>query len=345
MEKKYIDGLLIIGVSFLIFVFFFSCKKDDNDTKDVTKGPVATTNEATNVGQGWATLNGTVNPNNSITVAYFEYDTATLFNNKIEAVPDTINDHNITTVKAQLTGLLPGTTYRFRLVAINSEGTSTGSEKTFTTTTPVHFEINFNPDITYGTVTDINGNIYRTVNIGTQEWMAENLRVEKLNDGTAIQFLPDASSWSSTESGLPAYSWYNNDSIGYGALYNWYAVSTGKLCPVGWHIATDEEWTILTDYLGGQELAGGKLKEKGTAHWQEPNTGASNESGFSALPAGYRHFSGYFNGIGKYGYWWTSTESSENEAFLRTMSYGFPNIDRSSSSKKSGMTIRCVKDN
>ncbi len=343
MRRKKIGILAFTVILFPVIVSVFSCKKDDKDNGDGTKRTIATTNEATNVGQGWATLNGAVNPNNNITIVYFEFDTTTAFRYRIDADPDTISDNKVTTVKAQLTGLLPATTYRFRVIAENSEGTTVGNEKTFTTSTPRPFEIRFNPDITYGTVTDISGNIYRTVIIGTQEWMAENLKADRLNDGTPLKFLPDASAWSSVQ-GESAYSWYNNDSLGYGALYNWYAVNTGKLCPIGWHVATDQEWTVLTDFLGGREVAGGKLKEKGTAHWQAPNAGANNESGFTALPAGYRYSNGYFNGSGKYGYWWTATEAPENEAFFRTMSYSFSNIEKSSSSKKSGMPVRCVKD-
>jgi len=329
----------------LMTALSFSCKKDDKNSPGGATGPTATTVDATNVGQGWATLNGTINPNNKITYVTFEYDTTTAYKLKAEADPDTISDNKVTNVKAHLTGLLPGTKYYFRVVAVNEGGSSNGGEKTFTTTNPRPIVINFNQDITYGSVVDIEGNTYRTVVIGTMEWMAENLRTTKLNDGTPISFVPDASGWNSSTFTYPGYCWYNNDSVSYGALYNWYSVNTGKLCPAGWHVPSDDEWSATTDFLGGKDVAGGKLKEKGLSHWFSPNAGATNESGFTALPGGYRYPIGSFNGIGRFGYWWTSTSFSEGEAYYRSMSNSYPNIDRSSSSKKSGMSVRCVKDN
>lgn len=322
----------------------FSCRKDDNDKPGEATSPTATTQDATNVGQGWATLAGTVNPNNKITIAYFEYDTSTVYGNRIDAEPDTISDNKVTTVRVNLTGLKSGTKYYFRIMAENQGGKSNGGEKTFTTTNPRPAGFSFNPEIAYGSVSDIDGNLYRTVVIGTQEWMAENLKVTRLNNGTPVSFVPDASTWGSAKFTSPGYSWYNNDSVSYGALYNWYAVNTGKLCPVGWHVPSDDEWTSLIDYLGGRSIAGGKIKEKGTSHWQTPNAGGTNETGFTAVPAGYRYSSGSFNGIRRYAYWWTSAASSDAEAYFRMTYYNLPNIDRSSSSKKSGMSVRCVKD-
>jgi len=340
MKIKFLAAVCV----FSVILAGFSCKKDDKDTPGGATGPTATTVDATNVGQRWATLNGTINPNNKITYVTFEYDTTTSYRFKAEANPDTITDNKVTSVKAQLTGLLPGTKYYFRVIAVNDGGTSNGGEKTFTTTNPNPVLINFNQDINYGSVADIDGNIYRTVVIGTQEWMAENLRTTLLNDGTPVSFVPDASAWNSTAFTYPGYCWYNNDSVSYGALYNWYSVSSGKLCPAGWHVPSDEEWNVMVDYLGGKDVAGGKLKEKGLSHWFSPNAGATNESGFTALPGGYRYSIGSFNGIGRFGYWWTSTSLFETEAVYRSMSNNYPNIDRSSSSKKTGMSVRCVKD-
>ena len=148
------------------------------------------------------------------------------------------------------------------------------------------------------TVTDIDGNIYKTVTIGSQVWLAEDLKTTKYNDGTPIPYVTDKEEWINTKSGAYCWNcWYckdeSNDSI-YGALYNWYAI-TGKLCPVGWHVSTDQDWETLIDYCGGWEIAGGKLKEVGTIHWESPNLGATNEFGFTAIP---------FGGCGKdLGYW------------------------------------------
>lgn len=145
-------------------------------------------------------------------------------------------------------------------------------------------------------IIDIEGNVYQTVIIGTQVWMAENLRTTKYNDGSSIPLVTEAAAWDDLNS--PGYCWYDNDSINYkdtyGALYNWNAINTGKLAPVGWHVATDADWTTLTTYLGGDSIAGGKLKEQGTSHWAIPNTGASNTSGFTGLPAGFRNPAGIF---------------------------------------------------
>ncbi len=156
-------------------------------------------------------------------------------------------------------------------------------------------------------LTDHDGNVYKTFLIGTQTWMAENLKTTKLNDGTSIPLVIDTTSWSNLAT--PAYCWYNNDpdyKNPYGALYNWYTVNTGKLCPTGWHVPSDTEWTMMTNYLGGESLAGGKLKS--TSGWNNPNTGATNETGFTAIPGGNRISSpgALFYGLGDMGCWWTS---------------------------------------
>lgn len=163
-------------------------------------------------------------------------------------------------------------------------------------------------------VTDIDGNIYHTVQIGTQIWMVENLKTTKFNDGTTIPLVTDNIAWSKLTT--PAYCWnknIENNKDTYGALYNWYAVNTGKLCPKGWHVPTDNDWTILANYLGGETYdnknieskTGGKLKESGTIHWSSPNEGATNETGFTGLPGGSRaYYKGDFNEIGTMGDWW-----------------------------------------
>jgi uncharacterized protein (TIGR02145 family) len=150
------------------------------------------------------------------------------------------------------------------------------------------------------TLTDVDNNTYKVVKIGTQVWMAENLKTTRYNDGSAIPLVTDNTEWNNLTT--PGYSWYNNDSATYaqtyGALYNWYTVETGNLCPTGWHVPSDAEWTTLTDYLGGEAIAGGKLKETGTAHWDSPNTGATDETGFTAFPGGNRTKNGPFSNLG-----------------------------------------------
>jgi uncharacterized protein (TIGR02145 family) len=236
------------------------------------------------------------------------------------------------------------------------------------------------------TVKDIDGNEYPTVTIGSQIWMAENLKTSRLNDGTSIPLISSGEQWAGMHT--PAYTWYDNneDYKGiYGALYNWYAVGTENLCPSGWHIPGESEWSELTAFLGGETLAGGKMKS--TAHknpgteeinaeqiekdqpnyepdekkntgftdyaadkgstWKSPNTGASNESGFSAVPGGHRtndNGPGVFAREGEYAYWWSATPTSQGVAWFRLLYYNYGNISRLTMGKTDGMSVRCVKD-
>jgi uncharacterized protein (TIGR02145 family) len=205
------------------------------------------------------------------------------------------------------------------------------------TTTPV-----FTPG---AGVTDVEGNNYQTVIIGTQEWMKENLKTTKYNDGTAI---PLDTIWNLPTT--PVYCWYNDDATTYkstyGALYNWYTANTGKLCPTGWHVPSDAEWTVLETYLGGSSVAGGKLKETGIIHWTSPNTSATNESGFTALPGGYRDNYGGFGNILGSGVWWSSTEYGigASSSWDRRIDYVGSYILRDLDNKTFGFSVRCVKD-
>ena len=205
----------------------------------------------------------------------------------------------------------------------------------------------FNSNLTYGTMTDQDSNVYKTITIGTQTWMAENLRTTKYNDGTIIPNITDNAEWIGLTTG--AFCTYNNtmdaDLIAtYGILYNWYTVNSGKLCPTGWHVSTDAEWTTLTDYLGGVSVAGGKLKETGVTHCITPNTGADNSSGFTALPGGLLTHHGNFFNIGDNGYWWSSTETSSNSAWGRVLRCRGSDVYKGNYFKDSGYSIRCVRD-
>jgi uncharacterized protein (TIGR02145 family) len=202
------------------------------------------------------------------------------------------------------------------------------------------------PQSLVGTVSDIDGNIYSTVTIGTQVWMAQNLQTTKLNDNTSIRTETDNSAWINLVT--PGYCWYNNDPAtyqsSYGALYNWYAVNTAKLCPVGWHVPSIDEWDVLLTYVGSGNGAGGNLKETGTTHWTAPNTGATNNSGFTALPAGYRASFGYSYSIGTMTEIWSSSLNSSNHP--RTMriqnsdsSAGYDFLDFNT-----GLPVRCLKN-
>jgi uncharacterized protein (TIGR02145 family) len=194
---------------------------------------------------------------------------------------------------------------------------------------------------------DIDGNHYNAIKIGNQIWMAENLKTTKFNDGNPIPLVTDNAEWASLSS--PAYCWYENDQATYGqtygALYNWYAVNTGKLCPTGWHVSTDADWTTLIDYLGGVMVAGGKLKESGTTHWSSPNEGATNESGFTALPGGGRFaLIGNFRNAGIVGFWWGSTEYDTDSSWHYYLHYESPIVARMTYFKVVGYSVRCLKD-
>ena len=200
------------------------------------------------------------------------------------------------------------------------------------------------------TVKDIEGNVYKTVTIGTQTWMAENLKTTSYNDGTAISFVVNNTAWLNQDSvaiTTSAYYWYENDSTYkdvYGALYNGYTLKTYKLCPTGWHVPSDAEWSILTDYLGGEGVAGGKLKEAGYTHWATPNTGATNETGFNALPGGSRFMDGTFKLGNEGGNWWSSSDYNSERTWFRGMNNNIEFVIKGPLEKPNGISVRCVKD-
>jgi uncharacterized protein (TIGR02145 family) len=198
------------------------------------------------------------------------------------------------------------------------------------------------------TVTDIDGNIYHTVTIGSQVWMAENLRTVRYRNGDSIPKVPDSSEWMNL--GIGAYCiniTEENVPEAYGYLYNWYAVNdTRKIAPSGWHVPSHEEWTAMVSFLGGEEVAGSKVKEIGTTHWNAPNTGATNESGFNALPAGGRGEDGLFMENGYEAVWWSgSSISGTLDAWCTfTMNYSSNLRSNAKARKYEGLSIRCIKD-
>jgi len=194
---------------------------------------------------------------------------------------------------------------------------------------------------------DQDGNIYRTVKIGNQVWMAENLKVTHYRDGSAIPDVPDNDAWSKLMTG--ALCWIENDSIQYknvyGALYNYYAVvDRRKLSPIGWHIPTIDEWRMLEQYLGGKESAGGKMKDLASHLWKAIHRGADNSSGFSAVPAGGRGRLGSSSEAGYYATWWALTSQDEDFAWHWGLHPDRPNIRSNPGHKASGFSVRCVKD-
>jgi uncharacterized protein (TIGR02145 family) len=197
-----------------------------------------------------------------------------------------------------------------------------------------------------GKVNDLEGNIYKTIGIGTQIWMAENLRSTKLNDNTEALNLTDSLDWVNLS--FPGYCWYNNDTalkIPYGALYNWHAVNSGNLCPKGWHVPTESEWTTLMDKLGGKQVAGGKLKVIGTDYWNSPNNGTTNSSQFNAVPSG-GIFYGHFWSFGKWCHLWSITQIDTvwvTTVSLLNLSPGAL-IGPGGTTNFCGLSVRCIKD-
>jgi len=198
-------------------------------------------------------------------------------------------------------------------------------------------------------VKDADGNKYSSVKIGTQEWMVENLRTTKYNDGTLIPFLSNDDDWKSASTG--AFCIYDStvvvsDQATYGYLYNWYAVNSDKLCPAGWHVPTTNDWNTLVNHLGGEGTAGGKMKKAGTSYWRSPNLGASNESGFTAIPGGCRWgTNGIFESLQILGNYWVAEDKDSYYAYLFRMEYNTNTASVAGyGTKKNGFSVRCMKD-
>jgi uncharacterized protein (TIGR02145 family) len=323
--KKSIFGNFVSLYAGCVLIFAVSCEMDEPATL-----PELSTMPLTNITSKSFTSGGIITSDGRAIVSARGVCWGTDFNPTI--------DDNITTDGAGtgsfvsfITGLEDGTIYYVRAYAVNSLGIAYGNQIYFITP-----------------LTDIEGNVYNTVIIGTQVWMTQNLKTTKYYDNTAIPNVADNIIWSTLST--PAYCWYKNDASSnkniYGALYNWFTINTGKLCPAGWHVPSEEEWTTLFDNLGGESIASGKLKEQGTGHWVTPNMGASNIYGFSALPGGYRtgRSPGSFRTARYYGWWWANTEYDLSWARGNLMTYDAIEIAKGSGLKTNGYSIRCIKD-
>ena len=210
-------------------------------------------------------------------------------------------------------------------------------------------ETKLNPDYTgqVGQITDIQGNTYKTIGIGSQIWMSENLKTRFFNNNSPIPVIMNDSIWAKLQS--PGCCWYNNDSIDYrqvyGTLYNFYAVETGLLCPDGWHVPDTFEWSILESYLGGSDIAGGRLKDYNKALWTEPNPCIPNDYQFYALPGGERlNYTGSFFQIRETGFWWTRSLKKDFEAYARTMSHSDKSLGLVLNDTRRGYSVRCIKN-
>jgi uncharacterized protein (TIGR02145 family) len=424
------------------------------------QAPAATTQAATNISTTSATLNGTVNANYLSTTVTFEYGTTTSYGQTITSVQSPVTGNNIINVGADISGLISGTTYHYRVKSANSIGTTNGNDLIFTTlpdvptvtTAPVIVVIHnyatsggnvsydggslvtargvcwgtstypsitgehtidgngtgsfiskirclsyattyyirayatnnigiaygnqssftteisqivFNPNLTYGSVSDIDGNCYKTIQIGNQTWMAENLKTSKYNDGSPIPNVTDNTEWENLLNNkyvepfitTGAYCWYNNDSATYenvyGRLYNFGVVNTGKICPVGWHVPDGidglDGYPMSEDCYNASYL-GGKLMEPGSSHWINPNTVCiNNETGFTAVPAGRRDPDGTFTDLGYKAYFWTPEWAGHGPLVIYQMIPHSPFYCQSPTAcgvwPTEGYSIRCVKDN
>lgn len=305
-------------------------------TTQVT-GAVLTTTEATNITSTTATAGGNITDAGGGTImargiCWGTAPNPTITGNK------TSNGTSTGTFTGNLAPLTDGTTYYYRAYATNSSGTTYGQEFNFITP-----------------VTDIEGNMYKTVVIGTKVWMAENLKVTKFNDNSEITLASESVDWIVLTGA--GYCWYNNDPEFnkpiYGALYNWFAASTSNICPTGWHVPTDGEYNALEVALGlpqadvdiwGLRGTDHGSKMKSTTGWNTGQTG-TNTSGFTALPGGYRYYSdGTYQGQNSYEYFWTATEHDAERGWYRRLAGTETGVYKASTDKRAGKAIRCVKN-
>jgi len=331
-----------LSVLIILALFSVTCKKDK------TLPPSAVTKSVTGITNTSAVLNGTVNANYGSATVSFDYGLTDSYTEQIQL--DRIVDGYLSeSVTMNLTGLTSGVTYHYRVRAVNEKGTTYGDDMTFTTS-----------------IIDFDGNLYNAVIIGDQTWMTENLKVTKFKQGTSVPLVTDNTAW--TNLSTPGYCWYNNDEANkenYGALYNWYAIITGNLCPDGWHVPSFDEWSALDYYLvtngynydgttSGNKLAKALASASG---WESNlNPGAvgntdypskRNASGFTALPGGCRTGDdGSFFNIGYTGEFWSITEFPADPTFVYFLLINYQNPDDSyqAFSKEFGFSVRCLRD-
>lgn len=311
--------------------------------------PSCNTLQATNITSTGVTLNGAINAYNLSTIVKFDYSTSPGgFGQSATAIQSPVTGTNIINVSADISDLMPGTMYFFRIRAESSTGVTFGNIFTFTTIS--------------GTVTDVEGNKYNTIAIGTQLWMAENLKTTRYSNGDIIGSTTPATLNLSGES-TPEYQWaYDGDEsnvAAYGRLYTWYAVTDSRgVCPSGWHVPADVEWTTLTDYLtdNGFGFNNGDNIAKSMAaqfNWMVSTIYGSvgyhqdgnNKSGFEGPAGGFRSYYGAFGALGFAGYWLSSTESDSDNVRYRSLSGDEIKVSRYYDSKQAGLSVRCLKDN
>jgi uncharacterized protein (TIGR02145 family) len=318
----------------LLISLFTTCKKEDDIPDPVVSLPKVQTVNIVNIGPYSAEAHGNIISNGGDSITGFGFCQST---DSLPTLSDSIkygilSGQNFT---AALGNLSPETRYFVRAFATNSVGTSYGDTISFVSSTePPVF------------VTDLDGNVYTTVKIGPLRWMVENLKTTTFNDGTPIELAESDSLWS--DCFAPAYCWYSNN-LGnkntYGALYNGYAVHANKLCPNGWRLPYLADYWSLENFVGGATIGGGKLKQEGFTHWLPPNTGANNETGFTALPGGIRSPTGHFSAINESAYFWFHFgDPDATYQYQLNINYNSRKIHWSGQIRPWGMSVRCVQD-
>jgi uncharacterized protein (TIGR02145 family) len=315
-----------LAVMVILTMLTSSCKKDKKEVPALETSPVTYVTKTSVTIEGNITSDG----GEAVTERGICWSTSP---NPAASGSKIANGSGTGSFTCTISGLNENTKYYVRAYSISSAGTGYGAEISFRT---------WNVE----EVTDIDNNIYHTVTIGTQVWLVENLKVVHYSNGDEILHVSANGSWENTTTG--AYCDYNNEQSNaytFGRLYNWFAASDGRnIAPVGWHVPSDTEWDSLAVFLGGEGVAGGKLKETGTTHWLAPNSGATNESGFSGLPGGHRIYDGSFDYINWGGGWWSATTGNDNDAWIRYLDCGNYDIWRYLEDKRYGRSVRCVKD-
>ena len=345
----------------MVLLLLASC----NPTEDITvQIPVVTTGTIIKVTTSSATCEGTIihKGSDSIIARGICWSTNSVPNLRDDNF--TLNGAGAGIITDSLTNLNAGTTYFARAYAKTANGNYYGDVLQITTEKDTSLpDPILNPNLTYGTMTDIDGNVYNTITIGSQTWMAENLIVTKYRNGETIPSVTNNTDWNALTSG--AQSTYNNNSElnsirKFGRLYNFYAVSDARnIAPEGWHIATDVEWTTLTNYLSNNLGTSSSVVKAlaAASDWpvsivadaigyidQNTYTLLNNSSGFAALPAGIRGEYGVFNYVSNYGGWWTSTGNDNSTAWFRSLSFYSTTIGKNFYSKHYGLSVRCVKN-
>ncbi len=308
--------VLILGV------FILGCEK-----KNV---PEVNTSPVTDVTQSTASGGGEIVSNGGATIRSHGVCWGTSPNPTASGSKTDLGKSDGGSFTSSITGLKPSTTYYVRAYATNKAGTGYGNQVIISTR-----------------LADKDGNVYATVQIGNKLWMAENLRTTRYDDGSSIIYPgTDVTMWYSSSTG--AYAWYDNDTTNrniYGGLYNWHAVNNSSgICPSGWCVPTDEDWTTLIDYLGGENVAGSKLKQTGNTIWNQPNTDATNESGFGAIPGGLRDEMGVYGHLKWSGFYWSSTQYNLGNGWGRSLSTHNGSVVKLFSNKGIGYSVRCVKE-